>query len=83
MLNEFRVPYFHASALENRERDDESRYRDWSREEVVRFFTRALDVVCDTERSCAWMAPIGCSVSLKNHSRGTQTQRGNCSLCVC
>lgn len=73
MLNEFPVPYFHASDLENKERDKNSRYKDFSRADVVRFFTRATDVVCDKKNGCAWMEPVGCSISLADHGRWTAT----------
>lgn len=74
MLSEFpKCPQFHASDLENRERDTDSPYKDFSRDEVVRFFTRAVDVVCDRKNACGWMVPIGCSISLSDHARWTAT----------
>jgi hypothetical protein len=73
MLKEFPIEYFHASELANREFVTNGRYKGWSRDEEVRFFTRAVDVICDEKIGCAWMVPIGVSVSLRQHERWTAT----------
>lgn len=73
MLNEFPVTYFHASDLENRERDKNSRYKDFTRADVVRFFTRAVDVMCEKDTGYGWIEPVGCSISLSDHQRWTAT----------
>jgi len=73
MLEEFPVQYFHASELVNRDFDENSRYKGWTFDDEKRFFTRAVDVVCDDKNACGWMVPVGVSVSLNEHSRWTST----------